>query len=194
MRRLQKVPKFNLGVFFMKRILGFVFVCFFFVHNNHAFADLSPAELHKLPACMDEDGSPMAPNNDKVVAWKKSTPNHFLNRGFVTGKIVGVKDNGTHFHIEIAMDGEEDDYAGHIEIVYNYDFGSIPNIPVGGTLVACGDYITSTQGGRYPPSPVGAIVHWVHMSPDPYRHASGFLAINGVLYGSQNPENGNAED
>ena len=52
------------------------------------------------------------------------------------------------------------------------------------SIEACGDYITSTaQSGPYPPSPDGAILHWVHMNPAGRGHDAGFLAINGTLYG-----------
>jgi hypothetical protein len=62
-------------------------------------------------------------------------------------------------------------------------FGATPTVQVGDTVEACGDYITSyAQGGGYAASPSGALIHWIHRS-DSANHPSGYLMVNGVLYG-----------
>lgn len=136
-------------------------------------------------------GSEVLPiNNDQVLQWKESTPNQFKARAHVMGKIVNtILDRDSHLHIEIDLnDGPQKARNENLEVVYNKKFGEVPAYRAGMILQACGDYITATQSsGPYKPSPVGAIIHWVHMSPDPSRHASGFLAIDGKVTGQKNP-------
>jgi hypothetical protein len=58
-------------------------------------------------------------------------------------------------------------------------------VSAGAQIEACGDYITSNApSGHFPASPDGAIVHWVHQSPNPKSHDSGFIVVNGVVCGT----------
>jgi hypothetical protein len=83
-------------------------------------------------------------------------------------------------HLSVQIGPSE---AEAVEVIYNTHFGDVGEPDVGSQVEACGDYITSTApSGPYPASPDGAIVHWVHHSDRP-GHESGFLMINGVLYG-----------
>ncbi len=69
-------------------------------------------------------------------------------------------------------------------MIYNEDFGVLPDLNKDSVAQACGDYITSTdRSGPYPASPDGAIIHWIHMNPRNVGHPSGFLIIDNVLYG-----------
>jgi hypothetical protein len=126
-------------------------------------------------------------NNDQVIEWKRTTDNQYHDRGHVKGQIVQVypdKNGHEHFAIQIGP-GKEDT----LEIIYNQDFGSVPDPQVGMDVEACGDYITSTAPApgpgnvTYPASPDSAILHWVHMAPQRSGHNSGFLWIDGVLTG-----------
>ena len=134
-----------------------------------------------LPECLDHQ-VPVPINNDQVVAWKDSTANQFRARGHVTGPIMEIYPNATgHQHFEVKLGNQPEDT---LEVIYNTSFGNLPILKIGMTVEACGDYITSTaQSGPYPASPVGAIIHWIHRSPNLKKHESGFLAIDGVLYG-----------
>jgi hypothetical protein len=136
------------------------------------------------PPCMS-GGSAIGINNNQVIQWESSTPNQFLARGHVSGPVVQVyPDQNGHHHFAIQIGSDS-----RLEVIYNEDFGSVPQMSEGMNVEACGDYITSTaQSAQYPASPDGAIIHWVHQSPNLAKHASGFLMVDGVLYG-QDAEN-----
>lgn len=146
----------------------------------------------KLPACLDDNRTPLAVNNSQVLVWKEESPNQFKARALVIGKLVKVLlDRKSHLHLEIDLGTAGAPLARdeHIEIVYNKKFGSVDGIATGAEVAACGDYITAREkAGSYPPSPVGAIIHWVHMSPNPGKHPSGFLMIGKEVFGQVNPE------
>jgi hypothetical protein len=139
----------------------------------------------QLPECV---GSPQV-NNDQVLKWKTSTQSGFTARALVMGVLVAIlTDQGAHLHLEIDLGNQSSGRANHLEVIYNKQFGETPPLRVGMQVEACGDYITSTQvNNGYPPSPVGAIIHWIHMSPKPDRHPSGFLVIDGKLTGMNDP-------
>jgi hypothetical protein len=126
-------------------------------------------------------------NNQQVIAWKTnpSFPNAFKARANVEGVVWGIlKDRNGHDHfiIQIGPNSSTD----MLEVVYNQDFGGLPAIQKGMQVHACGDFIKSiAQTGPYPPSPAGAIVHWVHINPNGGGHEHGYLAIDNVMYGIQ---------
>lgn len=125
-------------------------------------------------------------NNEQVLDWKVSTENQFKRRAHIKGIVTQVlPDTQRHEHFIIQIGEDKEDI---IEVIYNVEFGAFPEIQEGHVVQACGDYITSTsRTGKLPPSPAGAIIHWVHESPNPERHESGFLVIEGELVGFQNP-------
>jgi hypothetical protein len=135
------------------------------------------------PPCLDH-GKVLAVQNDSVRKWKTSTPNQFLARARVHGRIskLYVDKNG-HNHFQIEMDAGKPDT---LEVIYNQDFGSLPKLAVGMEIEACGDYITSNAPTpKYPASPDGAIIHWIHRSRDVKKHDSGYLQIDGSVYGNR---------
>jgi len=78
-----------------------------------------------------------------------------------------------------------------IEVVYNNAFGALPRIQAGMITEVCGDYITArAKAGPYPPSPEGAIIHWVHINSRGGEHEDGFFRIDGVVYGNRPSEVG----
>ncbi len=133
------------------------------------------------PTCLAQ-GKDLPQNNDQIVQWKKSTPNQFLARGHATGTVSQLyPDKNGHQHFEIRLDTAAGDT---LEIVYSDAFGAIPKIQAGMSVEACGDYITSTQAtGQYSASPDGAILHWIHKSPKPNGHPSGYVEVDNVVYG-----------
>jgi|GEM_PF-5781298 len=152
------------------------------------FADEGGVESQGQTAtpCM-ANGISIPINNIQVLEWKKNTPNQYRDRGHVSGvvsRIFSDKNDHNHFEIQIGkLPGEV------LEVVYNMNFGRLPHIENGMNVMACGDYITAThQSGPYPPSPSGAIIHWVHRNPSRKGHDSGFLVINGAIYGQETPE------
>ncbi|MDR3608613.1 MAG: DUF3465 domain-containing protein [Oligoflexia bacterium] len=141
-----------------------------------AFADTAPD-------CYDRNGHVMAVDDGQVLQLKQSEPNGWRGRGNVDGTVIQVEPDHSghnHFIVQIGPNAQTD----IIEIIYNYDFGDLPAVQVGMEIQACGDFIESTaQNGPYPPSPAGAILHWVHVDPA-HRHPDGFVMINGAVYGS----------
>ena len=151
----------------------------------------------------------MRVDNQRVIDLKKSTRSGAHDRGFIQGTLVGQFNgnsqgaerqgkNTGHYHLDVfigdgsAPSGRDSD----IEIVYNDSFGAIQGrLTTGMEVIACGDFINSSQqNGHYSASPVGAIIHWVHMAPRP-EHVSGFLMIDGSLYGQTNPhDRGGSQD
>jgi hypothetical protein len=127
----------------------------------------------------------MAYNNSQVVQWEKTTADQFHDRGMVTGQIIKIYPNQTgHTHFAIDLGNNNG-----IEVIYNDEFGALPQLSLGMTVSACGDYITVGPHAQLP-SPMPAIIHWVHYNPgtrDGGRHPSGFLVINNQAYGFTNP-------
>ncbi len=147
------------------------------------FATLSAALIaDNVPDCYGKDEQVLFLNNSQVIYWKHHTKNQYHNRGHVKGKLLQVyTDRSQHRHWQVQIGEDRNDT---VEIIYNEDFGAVPNVHSGSTIVeACGDYITANkQSGHYPPSPDGALVHWVHRSPSS-NHPSGFLVVDGTVCG-----------
>jgi len=134
------------------------------------------------PSCLDGHSREVTATNEQVLRWKTTTPNQFLSRAHVTGVIENIypaRNGHDHFEIKIGPNSKDT-----LEIVYNQSFGGIEHLVPGASVEACGDYITSNAPTQnYEASPDGAILHWIHRSPNPTRHPSGYLIIDGTLYG-----------
>jgi len=128
--------------------------------------------------CLDH-GKPLEIINEQVLKWKTSTANAYLARARIQGQVDQVfPDHSGHRHFSLKIGVNPQD---HIEVIYNLSFGGLPTPKVGDSAEACGDYITSIgQTGSYPPSPDGAIIHWVHRSPN--GHDPGYVILNGIKY------------
>jgi len=135
----------------------------------------------QIPDCL-ENGKPIAVDNERVLSFKDTTQTGFLARAHVYGPIKRVFDErSSHARFEIVLGPEADDM---LEVVYNKGFGALPALRSGMNVETCGDFINSEkQNGPYPPSPSGAIIHWVHKSNNPKKHASGYVVIDGKLFG-----------
>jgi hypothetical protein len=158
--------------------LGITAVCLL-GFSSFALADMA------LPPCMVGNLN-LAINNAQISHWKTSTPNQYLARGHVHGRITRLfPDHSGHAHFEVSMDGGVNDT---LEAVYDLKFGSIPHPAIGMEVEACGDYITSNLATRqYPRSPDDAIIHWIHRSDNLGSHPDGFLVLDGQLYGQSLP-------
>ena len=161
------------------RFIGFVNLAVFaalFGLNANAFT--------VPPTCLSNNGTVIPVVNEQVLLWKKSTPNQTLQRAHVSGLITKIypNQNGhTHFSIKLGT-GPNDT----LEVIYNTSFGRLAHVAVGMQVEACGDFINSfAPGNGYPASPDGAIIHWIHRS-NSGNHQSGYLDINGILYGQGN--------
>jgi hypothetical protein len=152
----------------------------------------APAWSGPLPFCLDNQRQALPINNAQVMRWKQNTPDQYKNRGYVQGVITEVfPDRTDHNHFAVDLDGRP---GGDIEIIYNQDFGALPPLSPGMMVQACGDYITVGPRARRP-SPMGAIIHWVHYNPgdrDGGRHPHGFLAIQGRVYGFSTQTSGSS--
>jgi hypothetical protein len=136
----------------------------------------------QIPDCLDASGSTLPVDNAAVLALKTSTPNQYLTRAHVSGTIERIyPDHSGHNHFEVQIGPQPTDT---IEFVYNISFGQLPNLQPGMTAEACGDYITSdAPTSQYPASPDNAIMHWIHRNPKGHGHPSGFVVIDGSLFG-----------
>lgn len=162
-------------------ILGLAFCCQSFAHHQQPVSET--AVNGSVPPCMA--GKQELPIDDQeVLGWKTSTKNQFLARAHVEGTLTKVyADETGHAHFEIELGSGSND---GLEVIYNLSFGALPQLHEGMHVEACGDYITSNApAGGYQASPDGAIIHWIHKSNDA-SHDSGFLAIDGVVYGEGN--------
>lgn len=141
----------------------------------------------QMPDCLDERGRDLPLMNSTVIEWKSSTNSGFKSRAHVEGVVgeiygeVGPAQSGgaSHDHFQLTLD---EDHS--VEVIFNNEFGKALTVRKGAKVEVCGDFINSSkQNGRYPPSPDGAIIHWVHRSPDLSRHQDGYIIMDGVLYG-----------
>ncbi len=135
-----------------------------------------------LPSCNDDQGNPISMNDTQVLQWKQTEPNGWRGRGNIDGTVINVEPDQSghnHFIVQIGPNAQTD----IIELIYNYEFGALPEIDVGMEVQACGDFIQSNaQNGPYAASPAGAILHWVHGDPR-HHHPDGYVAVNGTAYG-----------
>jgi hypothetical protein len=142
-----------------------------------AFGEISEARISEIPSCDANNGAPLSVDNARVVEFKFSTPNQFLERARVKGpvtRILGRRPSHDHFEIQIGPRQQDT-----LEVVFNRDFGN-PAVKLGDAVEACGDYITSNAPTpRYQASPSGAIIHWVHENPRNSGHPHGYVVVNG---------------
>jgi len=118
--------------------------------------------------------------NEKVLEWKARK--NFRDRAMASGQLARViRIRKTHVHFEVQLAKQP---SARIEIVYNRKFGDLPALQAGMQVDVCGDYITTQD------SSTGAIIHWVHYNPgnrDGGKHEHGYVVIDGVVYGNQDP-------
>lgn len=159
--------------------LGFQSLGFAFVSSINQVPTL-PGHL----TCLDLNHEALPFQNEQVMQWKVSTPDQTIKRALIEGTVTQrFSDHSGHVHFAINIDIKPE---GDIEVIYNNNFGSLPSIQVGMRVIACGDYITVGPRARRP-SPMGAIIHWVHYNPgdrDGGKHKHGFLIINEKPFGT----------
>jgi hypothetical protein len=131
--------------------------------------------------CMDH-GKTLNVDNEQALQWRSQQASGFRSRILISGTVDEVfSDQTGHRHFSVKIGPNSDD---HIEVIYNESFGAMPLPQTGDPAEACGDYIVATQqNGGYPPSPDGALVHWVHRSPNG-GHDNGFVILKGTMYGN----------
>lgn len=136
----------------------------------------------KLPACMDKKDR-LEFNENQVLTWRDYEQKKFTARAFVKGLLVRVmEDRQKHIHFEVDFDNDLSTSDDRIEVIYNTEFGPLPDYRPGDEIVACGDFVVD------PYSKFKGVVHWLHMSPKLKAHDHGYLAINGVVTGQINPK------
>jgi len=183
---------------------------FSFLAGLLALASLPALANHPSPLCASDSGQNIPIINQQVLEWKEGgAPLGEPFRAHVIGTIGRIfADQSGHMHYAIHLtnaapvpgcqpNAETDCLhpADLLEVVYNLPFGPTPNPTIGMNVEACGDYITANAPyNGYQPSPAGAIIHWIHMSPEPQQHPSGYLIMNGALCGQHNPPPGSNPD
>lgn len=133
------------------------------------------------PNCLDR-GQPLPIDNEKVLELKEKTNSGFRARARVEGQVgIVYEDKTGHDHFQIFIGRNNSDT---LEVIYNQEFGRLPDLSEGIMVEACGDFINAkTRNGGYPPSPDGAIIHWVHASDNVGKHPDGYVMIEGRYYG-----------
>lgn len=143
--------------------------------------------------CLSFGKDPIQMNAEQVLLWKTTTKNGFKERGYVKGKVTDLyarsrnSRGGSHTRFAIDID---DAPGGDIEMVFNDEFGPLPNIQIGTMVTACGVYITANERSNLP-SPNGAIIHWLHYNPgdrDGGVHPDGFVIYQNRAYGYTPPD------
>lgn len=164
-----------------KRLTGLLATGLFLMQSSFAFAEREVA----VPPCPGSNGAALPVMNEQVLKWKHNEPNQFQRRARIRGTVTKIHpDKNDHIHFEIKIGPNENQDA--IEVIYNIDFGPMPPLRHGLRVEACGDFIVSTaRSGPYPPSPAGAIIHWVHMNPSFKGHPPGYVWIEGRLFGQE---------
>jgi len=146
-----------------------------------AFANTN-GQVLPPPDCM-KGSQRLNVNNEQMLQVKLTQKNQYTDRGNLSGTVTRVfDDRNSHDHFEINIGSRAQDV---VEIIYNKEFGPITvNIQPGMRVQACGDFINSfAPAGRYPASPSGAIIHWLHLNPRNQGKEHGYLSIDGRLYG-----------
>ncbi|MGK5083446.1 hypothetical protein WDW37_09070 [Bdellovibrionota bacterium FG-1] len=157
-----------------KRVSGFLGFLGFITLLAQASAFAS------IPPCLGH-GKPLSLDNNQALVMKKSAPLGKTFRAHVAGQVTRVfPDKNGHAHFEIQIGKNAQDV---LEVVYSEDFGDMPDPSNGAQVEACGDFINAYAANNgYPPSPSGAIIHWVHRS-DSAKHDSGYVYLDNVVYG-----------
>jgi hypothetical protein len=158
----------------MKTRLG---VLFFLVFSTLAHA-------LEAPPCLDQNRT-LTEMNQAVLGWKDSTKSGYQARARVSGRVTRItRPDKDHMRFEIQIGSTQNEV---LEVIYNQDFGALDAPKPGQQVEACGVYITSNKrNGSFPPSPSGAIIHWVHYNPgdrDGGKHEHGYVMIEGRLFG-----------
>jgi hypothetical protein len=147
-------------------------------------AFLSEFTFAQVPDCLNIAAQKLPIDNAGAINLKKTTKNGYHGRAHIAGNLTKIYSDATnHKHMQVTIGTDPGDT---IEVIYNEDFGPVPALRLGETIEACGDYITSNApSGHMPASRDGAVVHWVHKSPNP-NHPSGFIVVDGTLCGWSN--------
>lgn len=140
-------------------------------------------ENAKTPVCLDFSDE-ISVDNVRALKFKAEQKNGALTRAYLQGKVISNPERqGSHDRFSISIGPKATDT---VEVIYNKEFGAMPDVKVGEEVIVCGDFINSfAQTGRYPPSPDGAIIHWVHYNPGDRSaiHEHGFVQFGGDLVG-----------
>lgn len=130
-----------------------------------------------IPSCMNKKVR-LDIDNHQVINLRDFMEQGFKTRALVEGSLVVMMENRQgHTHLEIDLDQNLATFDDRLEVIYNNNYGDLPNVQEGDKIIACGDFIVDKH------SPHKAVIHWLHKSPNPKSHDHGFLAINGIIFG-----------
>lgn len=128
-------------------------------------------------SCLDKK-EPLQIDNNKAINIKLFQGHGFKTRAYLKGiAIQEIKKSQGHTHIEVDLNLSSEDNDDQIELIFNNQYGVLPEIKGGEEIVMCGDYIVDHYSKNK------AIIHWVHKSPNQKKHNHGFIIINNVVYG-----------
>ncbi len=139
----------------------------------------------KTPICLDGHDE-LSVDNARALRFKTEQKNGALTRAYISGKVISAPSKqNDHDHFAISIGSGSTDT---VEVIYNKEFGGMPDVQAGDDIIVCGDFINSfARTGHYQPSPEGAIIHWVHFNPgeraNSMDHAHGFILLGKDLVG-----------
>jgi hypothetical protein len=117
-------------------------------------------------------------DNNKAVNIKLFQEHGFKTRAYLKGFAIKETENRQgHTHIEVDLNLSSEDNDDQIELIFNNQYGDLPDIKGGEEVIMCGDYIVDHYSKNK------AVIHWVHKSPNQKKHNHGFIIINNVVYG-----------
>lgn len=122
-------------------------------------------------------------NEGQVIEWLSSKgQKRFISRAHIQGIIVRmIEDRQNHIHLEVDMDTDLNTKTDRVEVIFNTNFGTLPQFRPNDPIIACGDFVLD----KY--SPLKGVIHWLHLNPKNKGHEHGFLVINGVMVGHKLP-------
>jgi hypothetical protein len=131
----------------------------------------------RIPVCYNNKDKVLTENH-QAINLRDFMENGFKTRALLEGTLIRVLANSQgHTHLEVDLDNDFQTSDDRIEVIYNNEYGELPEVKNGDHLIACGDFILDTY------SPFKAIIHWLHKSPNIRKHNDGFLAINNIVFG-----------
>ncbi len=139
---------------------------------------LTEVTFARIPVCYNNKDKVLI-DNHQALSLRDFMENGFKTRALLEGTLVSVLENKQgHTHLEIDLDNDSQTLDDRIEVIYNNEYGDLPDLKKGDRLIACGDFILDAY------SPYKAIIHWLHKSLNVKKHNDGFLVINNIVFGS----------
>lgn len=130
-----------------------------------------------VPTCLDKKNK-LSIDNHMAINLRDFREHGFKTRALIDGLLMITMENRQgHTHLEIDLDQDFQTADDRLEVIFNNNYGELPELKAGDHIIACGDFIVDAN------SPHKAVIHWLHKSPNIKKHDDGYLSINGIVFG-----------